>query len=394
MKWTKNQFKTIQKPDAFQHFKPGLVDHIHRFHKTIPEYSPTPLYQLKALSAKLGIGKIYVKDESKRFGLNAFKALGATYTIAKHFAKQLSIDLSSTNFLNLIERVKSLPTTTFATTTDGNHGKGVAWAASLFHQPARIFMPKGSASARLEAIRNLGAQAEMTDLNYDDTVKMVAKLAKENGWVLVQDTAWEGYEEIPIHIMQGYLTIIGEIKEQLSKESFNQISHVILQAGVGSFPAAIAAAIYQISNDPPSFIIVEPEQANCFYQSAFHSSGLPQRVYGNLTTMMAGLACGKPNPFAWAILKSTSDFFFSCADKVSEKGMRVLGNPLKEDPRIIAGESGAVPLGLLYELLSYNRWESIRSQLKLDLSSNILVINTEGDTDPVNYRNIVWGHEE
>ena len=186
-------------------------------------------------------------------------------------------------------------------------------------------MPKGSAPARLDAILSLGAEAYETELNYDDTVQYVRKLAKQNDWVLIQDTAWEGYEDIPLTIMQGYATIIMETVKQLPKQKLNQISHIFLQAGVGSFPAAIAATISSLSEGTfPKIIIVEPDQANCFYMSALDQSGKPKRVLGDLNTMMAGLACGVPSPIAWEILKNSASYFISCHDKIAAKGMRIL----------------------------------------------------------------------
>lgn len=187
--------------------------------------------------------------------------------------------------------------------------------------------------------------------------------------------------------MQGYTTIVAEIVEQLS---FREISHVFLQAGVGSFAGAIAAAIsHSASDSAPKIIIVEPSEADCFYQSAQSTTGEAQRVYGNLSTMMAGLACGEPNPIGWEILKRTSDYFFSCDDSISAKGMRVLSSPVHHDVKIISGESGAVPLGLLHELMTIDQLNEIKYRLGLDDSSSILIINTEGDTDPVNYKTII-----
>jgi diaminopropionate ammonia-lyase len=392
IQWVENQFKKSRSDIKELHtFSEKEMKKAMNFHSSVPHYKDTPLYSLTGLSEFLGVKEIYVKDESQRFGLNAFKGLGVSYAMASYFASVLSIDLSSTNFDMLTKQVKSLSTSTFATATDGNHGKGVAWAAGLFGQNANVYMPKDSSEARLEAIQNLGANACITNLNYDDTVQMVDSLAQDNNWVLIQDTAWEGYVTIPMFIMQGYLTIIGEILEQFKDESFKEITHVILQAGVGSFAGAMAAFIHNItSHSTPKIIIVEPSNAACLYQSAVHPTGAPQRVHGDLATIMAGLACGEPNPVGWEILKSVSDYFFYCDDSISAKGMRVLGNPIAQDPKIISGESGAVPLGLLYELMSDSESSELKTKLELDKSSKILVINTEGDTDPINYRKVVW----
>ena len=219
---------------------------------------------------------------------------------------------------------------------------------------------------------------------------MSQALAKENNWVLIQDTAWDGYEKLPLFIMQGYTTIVAEIVKQLNDKSFRKISHVILQGGVGSFAGAIAAAIYHSTlGSAPKIIIVEPSKADCLYQSSKSTTGEPQRVYGNLSTMMAGLACGEPNPIGWEILKTLGDYFFSTDDSISAKGMRVLSSPVHQDVKIISGESGAVPLGLLVELMTNDELNEIKNNMGLDDSSNIIIINTEGDTDPINYKKIV-----
>lgn len=389
--WVSNHFRSDTLPQESSYFSAEETKKALHFHSGIPGYQATPLHSLRGLAQYLGINSLYVKDESKRFSLNAFKSLGASYAIASYYSKKLKIDLNSIHFNELVELVKSAPSATFATATDGNHGKGLAWAASLFGQKAKVYMPKGSSPARLEAIKHLGADAYITDLNYDDTVQMAADLSEKHHWILVQDTAWEGYQQIPLSIMQGYTTIIAEIYKQ-NEDFFNTISHVILQAGVGSFAASMAASLLNVkSGNKPKISIVEPESANCLYQSAQSASGSPVRVYGDLSTMMAGLACGEPNPFGWNILRTSSDYFFSCNDKISALGMRILGNPIDSDPKIISGESGSVPLGLLHELSRNTSMEQIKKKLELDQSSNVLIINTEGDTDPENYRKAVWG---
>lgn len=394
IEWIDNPYKESNvATEALHHFSEEEMNKAMNFHSDMPNYEATPLHRLTNLSDQLGVKGIYVKDESKRFGLNAFKGLGGSYAIASYFAKELSLDLRITRFQELVDQVASLPAVTFATVTAGNHGRGVAWAAYHFNQKAKVYMPKGSSPSRLEAIKKFGAEAYMSDVNYDDTVQQVAQLAAEQNWVLLQDTAWEGYEAIPLYIMQGYTTILAEIVEQLKEESLDSITHIFLQAGVGSFAASIAAAFYNLTSESsPKIVIVEPSKADCLYQSALHASGDPQRVYGKLDTMMAGLACGEPSPVAWDILKSISDCFISVDDTISAKGMQLLGHPRGEDAKVISGESGAVPLGVLYELLTNDQTSPLKEELGLDESSNILFISTEGDTDPDNYQKIVGGH--
>lgn len=360
------------------------------FHSSIPGYKATPLHNLTALAETLGVNHIYVKDESKRFDLNAFKALGGSYAMATYLAEKKNLDLSTTNYETLMEEIKHLEPETFATVTAGNHGKGVAWAAQNFGQTSKVYLPKGSSDSRLHAIQALGAEAHSSDMNYDDAVIHVAEAAKENGWVLLQDTAWEGYETLPLYIMKGYTTIVAEILEQLSKEDLNDITHVILQAGVGSFAAAVAVSIYnQRMDNPPIFIIVEPSKADCLYESAQDDAGEPQRVHGDLDSMMAGLACGEPNPVAWEILKPITEAFFTSTDDVSAEGMRILSAPKGHDPKIISGESGALPIGVLHELMTNQALKEAKEALNLKQDSNILIINTEGDTNPENYKKIV-----
>lgn len=349
------------------------------------------MYSLNNLAQYLELDSIYLKDESQRFALNAFKGLGASYAVANYFAEKLALDLSKIDFKTLLKKVKSAQPVTFATATDGNHGRGLAWAAQLFEQKAEVFMPRGSAPERLKAIQALGAEARITELNYDQTVEMTAELAAENNWVIIQDTAWQGYEKIPLTIMHGYSSIVSEIVEQLEKIQLSEITHIFLQAGVGSFAASITAAVEQIAGDKkPLIAIVEARKADCLFKSARSTAGEAKKVSGDLDTMMAGLACGEPNPQAWKILKTAADYYYSAEDIVSARGMRVLGNPLAGDPQIISGESGAVTLGIIYELMTKDKYLKERKELGLNKDAKILVINTEGDTDSENYRQVVW----
>lgn len=376
IKWSGNSFaKGNQTKVSLDFLKESEVKKARNFHRTLAGYRPTPLSSLKGLAELLGVAAIYVKDESYRFGLNAFKALGATYAMARYLSRQL-------------DKPEQI---TFATATDGNHGRGVAWAAQQLGQKAVVYMPKGSSLVRLNNIRATGAEAWITDLNYDDTVRLAAEKAKENRWVTMQDTAWEGYEEIPAWLMQGYTTLAGEALEQLQEKGVEKPTHLLLQSGVGTFPAALQgyfAALFK--EDRPITAIVEPNNADCMLQSALAEDGRPRVVGGELNTIMAGLACGEPNPIAWNILRDYSQFFISCPNYVAAMGMRILGNPVAEDPKVISGESGAVTTGLLWAVLKRTELNQLKYQLKLDATSRVLVINTEGDTDPESYRRIVW----
>ncbi|MHC1684324.1 MAG: diaminopropionate ammonia-lyase [Clostridiaceae bacterium] len=370
-----------------------VIDGVRNFHKSFDEYSVTPLHSLKELATRLGVEEIWVKDESYRFGLNAFKVLGGSYALGNYLCKKLGVSIEETSFkeLNSKEVKEKLGEITFVTATDGNHGRGVAWAANKLGQKSVVYMPKGSSPIRLENIRKEGAEASITDLNYDDAVRLANKYAEKHNGVMIQDTAWEGYEEIPLWIMQGYATLIDEALEQIKDQGKEMPTHVFLQAGVGSFAGAVQGYLAEVYEDKrPVTIIVEPNEAACIYKSALINDGKPHAVTGDMPTIMAGLACGEPNITGWNILRDYSDMYISCPDYVAARGMRVLGNPLKGDPQVISGESGAVGLGLVSLLLEDNSFNNVVENLNLNEKSRVLVVSTEGDTDPVNYRDITW----
>ena len=375
-------------------FQEKEMKEVYDFHKSLPGYKATPLVELDDLAKYYGVQKLWLKDESKRFGLNAFKVLGGSYAIGKYLSQKLGRDMSELPFNVLIsdEVKKQLGDVTFVTATDGNHGRGVAWVANKLRQKSVVYMPKGSAKMRFDAIAREGADVSITDLNYDDAVRLANKGAEEHGWIMVQDTAWDGYEEIPLWIMQGYSTIINEIVEQLEAAKEEKPTHVFLQAGVGSFAGAVQGYLAHLyGDDRPITIICEPHGANCIYKSMEANDGKPHNVTGDLTTIMAGLACGEPNTISWKILRDNADFSVSCDDSIAARGMRVLSSPLGNDQRVISGESGAVGLGL-FTVLSEKKEEyaELMKALKIDENSRILCISTEGDTDVEGYKNVVW----
>lgn len=374
-------------------FSQTAVKEAKNFLQSYENYAPTPLVALDHLASHLKVKNIFVKDESKRFGLNAFKVLGGIYAIARYLAKKLDRDIATLSFQELKSpEVKAkLGELTFISATDGNHGKGVAWAARELGHQAVIYLPKGASIHRVEAIKAEGATAEVTSFNYDESVRLAAQTAAENDWIVLQDTAWEGYEEIPEWIMQGYAVLGSEIVEQMKEITTEAPTHLFLQAGVGSYAASIAAHfLQQYSEQPPKIVLVEPAEANCFYQSFVSNEEAYAIVSGNLQTIMAGLSCGEPNPVAWELLKRYTDYAVSSDDVLAAVGMRVLGNPVADDPRIIAGESGAVTTGLVYTLLTDEKYTVEKMALEIGEDAKIVVINTEGDTDPENYRKIVW----
>lgn len=359
---------------------------VRKFHQSFPMYAPTPLAALSATAAVLGLGNIYVKDESWRFGLNAFKVLGGSYAIGNYLASKLGKE-AGYPLLTAPETKEALGDLTFVTATDGNHGRGVAWAASQFGFHSVVYMPKGSSPERLENIRAEGADASITELNYDDAVRLANSHAEEKGWVMVQDTAWEGYEDIPAWIMQGYTTMGLEAYEQLPEKP----THIFLQAGVGSMAGAIAglfASLY--GEDRPIVTIVEPNKADCLYRTAEANDGQRHFVTGDMDTIMAGLACGEPCSIGWQVLADYADHFISCPDYVAAKGMRILGNPAGKDDRVISGESGAAAFGCVAEIMTNPTLAHLKEELKLDETSRVLFFSTEGDTDKENYKKIVW----
>ena len=360
------------------------------FHASFPEYSVTPLANLSGLAKELGLGGVYVKDESYRFGLNAFKVLGGSFAIGSYLAGRLGVDIGQLPYDRMTskETREKLGDITFVTATDGNHGRGVAWTANRLGQKSVVYMPKGSALERLENIRALGSDASITELNYDDAVRLANQGAEKYGWVMVQDTAWEGYEDIPRWIMQGYTTLALEAAEQLRQLSVEKPTHIFLQAGVGAMSGGITGFLRDCYGDEPVITIVEPNKADCIYRSA--RAGERYCVTGEMQTIMAGLACGEPCTIGWDILRDHADHFISCPEYVAAKGMRVLGNPVNGDTRVVSGESGAVTLGLVAELMQNPSLDWLREPLGLGSDSRVLCISTEGDTDRENYRRIVW----
>ena len=362
---------------------------VQSFHASFPVYKETPLVELKHTAKSMGLGNIYIKDESYRFGLNAFKVLGGSYAIGNYLAKRLGKSITEMPYEKLVsgEIKRELGDITFVTATDGNHGRGVAWTAKQLQQKSVVYMPKGSAEERLMNIRAEGADASITDLNYDEAVRLANSQAEQKGWVMVQDTAWEGYEDIPSWIMQGYGTMGYEAYMQLPEKP----THIFLQAGVGSMAGAVAgffASVY--GGERPIITIVEPNKADCIYKTAEAADGKLHFVTGDMDTIMAGLACGEPCSIGWNVLRDYADNFISCPDYAAAQGMRVLGNPEAGDTKVVSGESGASAFGCIAEIMRDKTLVELKNKLKLDENSKVLFFSTEGDTDKENYKSIVW----
>lgn len=367
----------------------------HDFHKSFPQYTVTPLTKLPHMSEYLGISSVYIKDESFRFGLNAFKVLGGSYSMARYVAQQTGKDVSELTYdvLTSKQLLDEFGQATFFTATDGNHGRGVAWAANKLGQKAVVFMPKGSTETRKNNIAAEGATVTIEEMNYDDCVrKAVEEAAKVENGVVVQDTAWDGYEEIPSWIMQGYGTMALEAGQQLADDGVVP-THIVVQAGVGSLAGAVTGYftnLYANAANKPKIIVVEAQAADCLYQGAVAGDGNIRMVGGDLQTIMAGLACGEPNTISWDILRNHVDVFVSAPDWVAELGMRMSAAPLKGDTPVVSGESGAVPFGLVAAAMTMPEHKDLKEALGLDENSRVLCFSTEGDTDPIRYKEIVW----
>ena len=369
----------------------GITHEARAFHAQLPRYEMTPLKRLGQLASRLGVGSIWVKDESARFRLNAFKALGGSFAIYRLICEKVNRPNLSYADLMSEEIRAELGDITFTSATDGNHGKGLAWATRKLGFPCVIYVHKLTSAARIAAIAEYGAEVRVVDGNYDDAVRQCERDARDNGWQVVSDTSWPGYEDIPRAVMQGYTTLLSETQEQLAAQGIVKPTHIFLQAGVGAFAAAMIAFYEKLFGpDAPITVVVEPRAAACLYHSLEVGDGQPHSVGGDLDTIMAGLACGEPSPLAWEILWSCADYIVTAPDYVAAKGMRMYGVPLRGDPYVISGESGAVTLGALAFIMQYEGAAELRERLRLGETSRVLLINTEGNTDPDYFRNVVW----
>lgn len=387
-----NDSKDGDQREAKALFSVSTARKARKYHREIPGYRMTPLVALPELSSLLGLGGIYVKDESQRLQLNSFKVLGGSFAISRYIQKKLALSDEETTFSYLTSKEckDRLGPITFASATDGNHGRGIAWASMKLGLPCVIYVHKETSEARIDAIRSYGAEVKIVDGNYDDAVRQVEIDAQKYGWTVISDTSWDGYTEIPAWIMQGYTTMLLEAQEQFSALGIAKPSHVLVQAGVGALAASVVGFYTALfPEDPPVFIIVEPDKAPCVFLSAKAGDGKCHSVKGSLDTIMAGLACGDPSPIAFSVLYSNADFFLSVPDYTAARGMRILSCPLSGDPFVISGESGAVPLGALYSIMTEDDG-FLREKMGLGKDSTVFMVNTEGNTDPTHFRQIIW----
>jgi diaminopropionate ammonia-lyase len=343
------------------------------FHRRLPGYRPTPLLAFPALAAEFGLGALWVKDEGHRFGLGAFKALGASWAIHRWVA----------------EHAGATPTT-FATATDGNHGRAVAWTARTLGQRAVVFVPRQTAPARIAAIRGEGAEVVVVDGTYDEAVRRAAAESAGHGWQVISDTAYHGYAEIPRLIMAGYETLFAEVAEQLAAVGSRTPTAVLLQAGVGGLACAGVCFHARRAGGPrPRLATVEPTDADCLLESITSPGGEIRAGRGGQRSIMAGLNCGIPSLAAWPVLRAGIDLFLAVDDGHAEEAMRRLRSGLGGDPRVVAGESGAAGLAGLLALCREPALRQAREALGLGPGSCVLLVNTEGATDPEGYRRVV-----
>jgi diaminopropionate ammonia-lyase len=355
-----------------------------------PGYVETRLSTLPGLAARLGLAALAYKDESGRFGLKSFKALGGAYAVFRLLAQTVSAreGVKHVDSRRMIDGDYASVTRTVTVTcaTDGNHGRSVAWGAQLFGCNCVIYVHEGVSEARRTAIARYGAEVIRVPGNYDDSVRHAAVEAARRGWTVVSDTTYEGYRDIPIDVMHGYGVMSREIVASMTG---TPPTHVFVQAGVGGLAASVCAVFWIAWGERrPRLVIVEPTVADCHFQSA--KAGRPVTVTGSLDTVMAGLACGEVSPAAWEIIDAGASAYLAIDDAFALDAMRVLAIPTPPGEAIVAGETGASGLAAL---LAVNERDDVRHLLGLDASSRVLLIGSEGDTDPEIYRRIVGSAE-
>ncbi|HKT91076.1 MAG TPA: diaminopropionate ammonia-lyase [Paraburkholderia sp.] len=347
---------------------------------------PTPLWDLSGAAALLGVARIGLKDESFRSPLGSFKALGAPIALMRLIMRlwpQQDIDPRKLIDGRYRERVTHL---TVISATDGNHGKALAAAARSIGCHCVIVLHANVSAEREAAIATYGARIVRIAGNYDESVEHAAQLAKTHGWHVVSDTSYEGYEAIPRDVMQGYGTIAAEVIEQ----SGGAWTHVFLQGGVGGLAAGVASYLWERDGATrPRFIVVEPRQADCLYQSAV--AGRAANATGSVDSVMAGLACGETSPLAWTILEQCVDNFMLIDDEDAVEAMRNLAAGAAGDVPIVSGESGAAGLAGLAKLM---RDPDLARAAGLDADSRVLLISTEGATAPGLYAELVGASEQ
>ncbi len=351
---------------------------------TWPGYEVTPMRELTPVASTCRVRSILYKDEASRFGLGSFKALGGAYAVARLLQERVGEKLGrpvSTAELASGAHAATTRAVTVVSATDGNHGRSVAAGAAMFGCRSVILIHAGVSEAREQAIAARGAQVIRIDGNYDDTVRAAYRMAAQDGWALIADTSGHGGEGACADVMHGYTVMVAEALEQVSGLGQEPPSHIFVQGGVGGLAAtACAYSWLMLAERAPIVVVVEPERADCLYQSA--KAGRPTRATGDLNTVMACLSCGEVSEYAWRILSEGAEFFQTITDSEGIAVMRLLADEGRAGARIVAGESAGAGLA---GLIAAATDQQARRTLRLEPSSRILVFGTEGATDPELY---------
>ncbi|EKF41613.1 diaminopropionate ammonia-lyase [Nitratireductor indicus C115] len=346
-------------------------------------HAETPLRALPSLAGQLGVGSIHIKDEGLRLGLGSFKALGGSYAVIRLALEEASQQLGRSVDVAELQspEVRAVSAgLTVACATDGNHGRSVAQGASLIGARAMIFVHSGVSQKRADEIARFGADVIRVEGNYDESVAEASRVAERNGWTVVSDTAWPGYERIPGLVMQGYVPLLREALRAMPETP----THVFIQAGVGGVAAAIAGHLAVVfGEERPRFVVVEPARAACVLETA--RADRIVKIEDGEATVMAMLECYEPSLVAWRILSRVADGFMTVDEDDAVSAMKRLGKPVAGDPAIVAGESGGVGLAGLVRAL---KDDTAREMLRLDRTSRIFLVNTEGATDPALYEKL------
>ena len=355
-----------------------------------PDYAPTPLCSLDRLAGALGLGAVLYKDESERFGLGSFKALGGAYAVLRLLSDKLGLSMADMRAGRGRDAARSI---TVTTATDGNHGRSVAWGARQAGCRCRVYIHAKVSEARARAMADLGAEVVRIDGDYDDSVHLCARESVESGWFVVSDTSYDGYLDIPRQAMAGYATMAEEVLAQAPSQSGGPITHVFVQAGCGGLAAALAARLWmaagsgtEFAPEPghPRFVVIESEHAACLMKSA--RRGAPAAVKVRRETVMAGLSCGEVSLIAWEILRRAASDFVTIADGAVAPAMRMLASGVAGGGGIEAGEcSASGPVALIAACCD----QKLRREMRLDADSRVLVIGSEGATDPAIYAEIL-----
>ena len=356
-----NKERNFNKKNILNILPQEEIDEAYRVISKWNNYSPTPLILLNKLSKKLNLNKVFYKDESKRFNLKSFKALGGAYAVEKVSKGNKNIVIS--------------------TATAGNHGRSVAWGSKKLGLECKIFISEYVSEFRANVMRSFGADVIRVKGNYDNSLKECVKQSRENNWQIVQDVAWEDYKLVPKLTMAGYSVMMKEISEQINDQ---KISHVILQAGVGGMAAAMVAGIARYLENVPKIIVVEPQSAACVLES-IRSSKI-KKISISKESLMGGMSCDEVSLLPWEILKSSVDYCVTVSDDYISKTVKSLANCKFSEEKIVGGECSTP--GII-SLIGLNNDEKVKNQIELNENSNVLLFGCEGDADENLYQELL-----